>query len=226
MRKAMLSLRDLQLQAFMSRYIPFCLRTDFDKELNKAEVLATDLLDEFEELPDRIRKNLTVLIFGVDQFVRFGIEQGILDENDDLTDGLAEAVTAVKNALCGEDGVTKVALDHMIHHLATMAETQRLVYGRDYVVRETYGDIAIRFDSCFAEFRKFHRETQLDGEILNAQAYRKQIKENHEREGYVTHTSERAWFDSEQKRGVIILKERAKDFGMDLEGFFGNDKED
>ena len=206
-----------------SGIIPFALRTNFEKELNKAEVLATDLLDGFEELPDRIRKNLTVMIFGVNQFVRFGIEQGILDENDDLTDGLAEAVTAVKNALCGEDGVTKVALDHMIHHLATMAETQRLVYGRDYVVRETYGDIAIRFDSCFAEFRKFHRETQLDGEILNAQAYRKQIKENHEREGYVTNTSTPVQFDKVLKRAVVIDRDRADKLNIDLEGFSGNE---
>ena len=206
-----------------SGIIPFALRTNFEKELNKAEVLATDLLDGFEELPDRIRKNLTVMIFGVNQFVRFGIEQGILDENDDLTDGLAEAVTAVKNALCGEDGVTKVALDHMIHHLATMAETQRLVYGRDSVVRETYGDIAIRFDSCFAEFRKFHRETQLDGEILNAQAYRKQIKENRDRGGYITETSALVRFGTTSKRAIIIDAKRAEVLGIDLSGFFSNE---
>jgi hypothetical protein len=162
MRKAYQALRGLPLQAFCGRYIPFCLRSDFDMELNRAEVAAVDLLDGFEELPDRIRKNLTVMIFGFNQFIRFGIEQGILDETDDLTDVLAEAVTAVKNALCGEDGVTKVALDYMIGHLATMAETERLKHGRDYIIRGTYGDIAIRFDSCSAEYRKFARETQLE----------------------------------------------------------------
>ena len=226
MRKAMLSLRDLQLQAFMSRYIPFCLRTDFDKELNKAEVLATDLLDDMNTLPDRVRKNLTVLIFGFSQFIRFGIEQGVVDENDDFTAPLSEAVTTVRNTLCGEDGVTKVALDYMLEHLAVMAETGRLKSERDYVIRETYGDIAIRFDSCFAEFRKFHRETQLDGELLNAQAYRKQMKENCERGGYITHTRDRAQFGKTQKRGVIIDLDRTRDIGMDLDGFFDNEQED
>lgn len=223
MRKAYQALRTLPLQAFCSRFIPFALRTDFEKELNQAEVLGADLLDDMNTLPDRIRNNLTVLIFGFNQFIRFGIEQGIVDEADDLTDVLAEAVTTVKIALCGDDGVTKVALDYMIGHLATMAETKRLVSKRDYVARETSEDITIRFDSCFAEFRKFHRETQMDSEILNAQAYRKQMKENRERGGYITETSALVKFGTIPKRAIIIDAKRAEVFGLDLSGFFGNE---
>ena len=220
MRKAMLLLQGLPLQAFMSRYIPFCLHIDFDKELNTAEVLAADLLDDMNVLPDRIRKNLTVMIFGFNQFIRFGIEQGIVDENDDLTNTLSETVTIVRNALCGEDSITKVALDYMVEHLAVMAETRRLNYEQDYVIRETCGDIAIRFSSCLAEFRKYHRETQLDGELLNAQAYHKQIKENHERGGYITETQAVVKFGTQAKRAVVIDNERAAELKMDFSVFF------
>lgn len=225
MRKAYQTLRGLPLQAFMGRFIPFALRTDFDKELTQAEVLAADLLD-LEALPDRIRKNLTVMIFGFNQFIRFGIEQGILDESEDWTPLLKEALCTVRDAVCGSDGVTKVALDYFIEHLAVMAETERLKHGRDYVIRETYQDIAIRFDACFAEYRKFHRETQLDGELLNAPAYRRQMRENQQRGGYIVDTSTSVKYEGINKRSVIIDPARADN--MDWSGFFGagEDKDD
>ena len=120
----------------MSRYIPFCLSTDFDKELNRAEVLTTDLIPGFDDIADRIRKNLVVMTFGFNQFMRFGKEFDI--DCGDLTPALAEALTTAKNAVCGEDGITRDALDDMLGHLATMAETGRLVNGRDYIIRESY----------------------------------------------------------------------------------------
>ena len=154
----------------MSRFIPFSLNTNFDSELNKAEVWAADLLD-LDTLPDCVRKNLTVMIFGFSQFIRFGVEQGILsnEQVSDMEEAVRGATHAVKNVLVGEDGVTKVALDYMVEHLAVMAETGRLKDGQGYKVR-AHGDIVIRLDACLAEYRKFHRETQLDGELLDAKA--------------------------------------------------------
>ena len=80
-----------------------------------------------------------------------------------------------------------MALDYLLEHLAVMAETERLKRDVHYTFRDQ--DIAIRLDSCLAEFRRFHRETQLDGEILDQGAYQKQIRENQERNGYVLATS-------------------------------------
>ena len=224
MRKAEKTLHELPLQAFCTQYVPFTLRTDFFAEKAKAESTTRQLID-VDSLPDRVYKNLIVMVFGFQQFVRFGVEQGVLSEKDNPLPLLAEAVYAVRNAVCGEDGVTRVALDYMIEHLAVMAETGRLKHGRDYVIRETHNDVAIRFDSCFAEFRKYVRETQLDGEILNAQAYRKQIKENYDRKGYITETSTNVKFGKSQKRAVVIHPERALAMRMDLTGFLGNDEE-
>ena len=101
MRKAYGAMRGLNLSAFMSRYIPFCLSTDFDKELNRAEVLTTDLIPGFDDIADRIRKNLVVMTFGFNQFMRFGKEFDI--DCGDLTPALAEALIAAKNTVCGED---------------------------------------------------------------------------------------------------------------------------
>ena len=111
------------------------------------------------------------MIFGFMQFVRFGQAHGILsnEQVSDMDDTVADAVNTVKNLLVGEDGVTKVALDYMVEHLAVMAETGRLKDGQGYKVR-AHGDIVIRLDACLAEYRKFHRETQLDGELLDAKA--------------------------------------------------------
>jgi hypothetical protein len=221
MRKAYGAMRGLNLSAFMSRYIPFCLSTDFDKELNRAEVLTTDLIPGFDDIADRIRKNLVVMTFGFNQFMRFGKEFDI--DCGDLTPALAEALTTAKNAVCGEDGITRDALDYMLEHFAVMAETRRLVNGRDYVIRESYGDIALRFNSCFAEFRKYHRETQLDGEMLNAPAYKGLLKENQERGGYVEGTNINVKFKGSQKKAVIIAPELSDSLGIDLSGFFGNE---
>lgn len=186
--------------------------------------MAADLLD-LDALPDRIRKNLTVMIFGFSQFMRFGIKHGCVDETEDWTDSLKNPASTVKTTLCGEDGVTKVSLDYLVQHLATMAETGRLKLGQDYVIRETYNDIAIRFDSCFAEYRKYHRETQLDGELLNAQAYRRQIKENYDRGGYIQETNVAVKFRGTNKKALIIKPTPAESPGIDTEGFFGNEED-
>ena len=85
--------------------------------------------------------------------------------------------------------------------------------------------MTIRLDSCLAEYRRFHRETQLDGELLDKGAYQKQIRENQERNGYVLATSQAVRFSdlASLKRAVIIDPERAEDVGLDLSGFIVED---
>ena len=85
--------------------------------------------------------------------------------------------------------------------------------------------MTIRLDSCLAEYRRFHRETQLDGELLDKGAYQKRIRENQERNGYVLATSQAVRFSdlASLKRAVIIDPERAEDVGLDLSGFIVED---
>ena len=63
-------------------------------------------------------------------------------------------------------------------------------------------------------------------ELLDNAAYRKQIRENLEREGYITASSELVRFTddggSQAKRAVIINIEQAEEAGLDLSGFISS----
>ena len=135
-----------------------------------------------------------------------------------------QGITAVKELVCGQQGVTKLALDYMIEHLATMAETGKLQSGIHYKFQK--GEVAIRLAPCLAEFRRYHRDTQLGGELLDGNAYRKQVRENLEREGYITAGSELVRFThdggSQAKRAVIVNIEQAEEAGLDLSGFISD----
>jgi hypothetical protein len=222
MREAYHQIRNLPLSAFMSRYIPFALGVDVLAELARAEALAAELVPRFNEAPDRVRKNLTVATFGFNQFLAFGQTFDIHCE--DFTSVLGKALNTALEAVCGVDGVTTDALDLMIKHLAIMAETGRLTYGTHYVVRDTYQDIALRFNACFAEFRKYYRETQLDTELLNEEGYQILLKENHARKGYITERNRNVKFRGDQQKAVIVSPILAEAVNLDLSGFFGNEE--
>jgi hypothetical protein len=223
MRQAYATLRSLPLQAFIAGYVPFVLQTDINQQLTLAKQTLSEFLGT-EEVPDRVNNNLTIMIFGFNQFIRFGQQQGILSSQDDFLPYLQEGITAVKELVCGQEGVTKLALDYLLEHLATMAEIGKLQAGIHYKFQQ--GEVAMRLLPCLAEFRRFHKETQLQSELLDNAAYRKQIRENLEREGYITASSELVRFTddggSQAKRAVIINIEQAEEAGLDLSGFISS----
>ena len=222
MMKAYQQMSNLNLSAFMGKYIPFCLSADFESELIAAEALLADFIPH--PLPIRVEKNLVAMVLGLTLFLKF-VERYDQEVNDTwFESGLSQSIAQVSEAVIEADGVTRVALDHLIQELATMAETGRLQVGVHYKIREIEGDLAIRLGASLSEYRRYHRETQLDTELLNDKAYRQQIKENHDREGYVTHTSMSVNLsgrvgEREQRRCVVICFDRAKGFGLDLDGF-------
>ena len=224
MRQAYTTLRALPLQAFMTGYIPFVLQTDVEQELIVAQQMLTELLGS-EQLPDRVNNNLTIMVFGFKQFMRFCAQKGVSDI--DYRPVLRDGIEAVKGIVCGQQGVTKLALDYLLEHLATMAETGKLQYGIHYKFDQH--QVSIRLRSCLAEFRRYHRETQLDGELLDEAAYRKQIRENMERKSYITDSSDSVRFshqeESHVKRAVQINLEQAEAAGLDLSGFIGSDSD-
>tara|TARA_B100000959_G_C14685851_1_gene502610 strand:- start:298 stop:642 length:345 start_codon:yes stop_codon:yes gene_type:complete len=111
-----------------------------------------------------------------------------------------------------------------VGNLAVMAEIGKLQAGIHYKFQQ--GEVAMRLLPCLAEFRRFHKETQLQSELLDNAAYRKQIRENLEREGYITASSELVRFTddggSQAKRAVIINIEQAEEAGLDLSGFISS----
>lgn len=223
-KSALARLQALELQGFCDRYIPFVLATDFETELARAEEETARILGD-KELPERVRRNLVVMVFGIQQFCRFG--EGLeldLDDFDAVSLHLLDsmwlpgAIERMVEAVCGEDGITKTALDYLLEQLSVMAETGRLSYGVHYTIKADE-DLAIRLDSCLAEFRRFARETQLDTEVLNTQAYKQQIRENQDRGGYVRETSQVVRMGSNNLRCVLIDVVKAREAGLDLSGF-------
>ena len=225
MRQSYATLQALPLNAFIWPYISFVLATDVSAQLKETELMAVDLLGG-EDLPDRVCNNLKVMIFGFRQFIRFGQQQGILDPAESYEAVLEPALVAVKNAVCHPQGVTRLALDYLVDNLAVIAEMGRLESGIHYLTHQEQDQerVAIRLDVCLAEYRRFHRETQLTGELLDRSAYQKQLRENQERGGYVVDISRLVNFselvDGKRKRAVLIDRQQAEGMGLDLSGFW------
>ena len=225
MRQAYTKLQSLPLNAFIWPYTSFVLSTDVSAQLRATELMAVDLLGG-EDLPDRVCNNLKMLPFGFNQFIRFGQQQGVLDPAQSYEAVLEPALVAVRNAVCHPQGVTRLALDYLVDNLAIMAEMGRLESGIHYLTHQEQDQerVAIRLDVCLAEYRRFHRETQLTGELLDRSAYQKQLRENQERGGYVVDISRLVNFselvDGKRKRAVLIDRQQAEGMGLDLSGFW------
>jgi hypothetical protein len=124
----------------------------------------------------------------------------------------------VLEQVCTPEGSTRTALDELVQHLATLAEMGRLAKGQHYTTTADK-QLALRLDLCLAEFRRYVRETMLEGEVLTKAAYQRQLRENKETKGYVQETSGLAHFAGDRKRAVLIDLARAEQAGLDLGGF-------
>jgi len=117
-----------------------------------------------------------------------------------------------------------LAVDDLVENLAVMAVMERLQSGIHYLTHQEQERVATRLDVCLAEYRCFHRDTQLSGELLDRTAYQKQLRENRERAGYVVDISRLVNFselvDGKRKRAVLIDRQQAEGMGLDLSGFW------
>jgi hypothetical protein len=202
------------LSAFAPSYIQWTSRRDFAEDFAKAQRVFDDAISP-RTLPERVHHNLLVVVFGLMEFEAFGQTYG-LDVPDQLDDkALLDPVT---EQLCSAEGLTRTAVDDLLEHLSTLAEMGRL--NREQHYAWTPDDaLALRLDLCLAEFRKYVRETVLDGEVLNRVAYLRQLRENERAQGYVKGTSELAYFGKDRKRAVLIDRRHAEQTGLDLGGF-------
>ena len=216
-RAAFELVRELPLAAFCNRFVPFIMDVDFDTEMQLAEDLVKNVLSNSPVESDRIFKNLSTIVFGFNQFVKF-TEQ--VTENDIDLKIIQPVVSTLKDRLCGPAGQgSKVALDQMIHHLSILAERDQLVANQDYVYQPSTETIAIRLDSCLSAFRRHARETQLPIEILEIDSYKRQLKESKSRNGYVVDESRPVRFGEVSKRAVVLDVVGLENTGIDPKGF-------
>jgi hypothetical protein len=216
-RKAYWELVKLPLHAFASLYIEWSLRQDFAQQWIAAEDALAESVDC--EMPERIRDSLRVIAFGLRQFEQFGQAYRLpIPEQLDLS----AIFKGILDQLVNADGRARVGLDVLLEHLAAMAEMGRLKSGQHYVVKPTDGQLAIRLDSCLAEYRRYAKDTASDDEVLSKESYLRQLRENHESKGYVVQVSGRAYFGEDQLRAVLISLFQAEASGIDLGGFTRN----
>jgi hypothetical protein len=212
--EAYATLTKLSLSDFAPLYIRWTLQRDFAQDFAKAQQVFYEVMKE-HLLPDRVRHNAMVVIFGLCQFEAFG--QAYALEVPEQLDYKA-ILDPMLEQLCNAEGMTRTAVDDLLEHLSTLAEMGRLNRQQHYTWTPDEA-IALRLDLCLAEFRKYARETLLDGEVLNRAAYLRQLRENQRAKGYVKGTSELAYFGQERKRAVLIDPAQAEHTGLDLGGF-------
>jgi hypothetical protein len=140
-------------------------------------------------LPELVRDNLLVVLFGLCQFEAFGYDHGLpVPEQLDFKVILDPVIKQV----CGLDGTTRSAIDRLLEHLATMVELGKLRFDV-HVAKTPEGWLALRLDPCLAEFRRFVRETALTCEVLDKPAYLEQLRQNLATKGYVSGCATAAW---------------------------------
>jgi hypothetical protein len=212
-RKAYWELVKLPLHAFAGMFVEWSLLQDFAKAWKMANQALTNNFKR--EIPERIMDSLRVVSFGLRQFEQFGLDQG-LPVPDELD--VSAIFTGIVDQLVNADGRSRIGLDALLEHLSTMAEMGRIKGGTHYTMTGD-GRLALRLDSCLAEYRRYAKETASDDEVLNKESYERQLRENRDANGYVLGTSERAYFGQDRLRVVMISIERAETSGIDLGGF-------
>jgi hypothetical protein len=142
-----------------------------------------------------------------------------LDNFDEL---MKSAIINIVDTLCGDGGARgKLAVETMLEQLSIMAETERLTHGVHYVVNQSDGgqdQIYLRLSACLAEFRRFVRETNFNGEVLSDAAYQRQLRELNQEGRLVCDTSKptKGWKSGKAQRAVVLFAEEEE---IDLSGF-------
>ncbi len=184
-------LRSLKLNGFTPSYIAWSLSVDPMQVWSNAEKRATSAVNAVKgtrDVPVRLVENLSIMMVGLELYEAYGEHIGL--SKDELGFGekdVHQAVTHMLDDLLeGESGV-KSGLDQFIEMLSVLARTGQIKEGIHYAYRDTAPDkLYIHFRSCHSAFLEHVRRTGYDGEVLDHNAIRRQMRESFQRGGYVT----------------------------------------
>jgi transcriptional regulator with XRE-family HTH domain len=216
-RELFYQLNETNWEGFFVRYLRYCLSLDFKSALDDARGSVLYYLQDRPVASDRIFDNLVCCQFGMERFIEFLSLS--LDNFDEL---MKSAIINIVDTLCGDGGArSKLAVETMLEQLSIMAETERLTHGVHYVVNQSDGgqdQIYLRLSACLAEFRRFVRETNFNGEVLSDAAYQRQLRELNQEGRLVCDTSKptKGWKSGKAQRAVVLFAEEEE---IDLSGF-------
>ncbi|MBL0061264.1 MAG: hypothetical protein IPP40_07215 [bacterium] len=218
-------LKGLDLQAFMTRYIPFCLGEDVNVRLQDAEATAKLALAGKSVAP-RIQNNITAMVLGLTLMQDFAVLHGIdLSNQVDLQKAIDAQIEEITGA---GNGQVKLAVDMMLEQLAIMAERDLAKKNVDFAfakVRDldsakTY--LAIHLKTAVQTFKANAYRIGYDGELLDDAAYLKQLK-TRDYQKMINHPTRFKSYaygqDATIKKCVIIDLEEATKLGLELVRF-------
>lgn len=228
--KSVLSLKDSKYKAAMTAIvkatpnrlafsiIKFMLNIekDVEKNLKKASKIIDECLGD-RVVPERIRKNLTVMALGIIHYQEYANSLGVKLPQINLK---PTVVKMLNKQLLGSNGETvKDSFDSFLETLSTLVINGKIHYGDHYVVTDD-GMLAIHFSSCHAIFSEYCKRAGFSSEALNVKALKRQIEANFERKGYVKCADQRTYFKpGRDRRRAVIIDPQAMREQLEVDGF-------
>lgn len=212
-------LSDLELEAFAEPYYKWCCRQDFAALFHDAEEVAQAYFKKLSSKLSRVKRNLTVMIFGILAFRKFASDNGLGLPSTDLTTTFNEVLAQVNTF--GDKPMC--AFDQFIQQLAIMPSRRMLERGVHYDYDED--NLYIHLASCVSAFREFARVTNYPDEVHRAIDYRRQAEENKQGGGYITELDhlrrlkEKSEIDMNIRRCIVINKSIVSSL-LDVSGLF------
>jgi hypothetical protein len=212
-------IKALELEAFMPRYISYCLGQNIRALYNSSQKI---VVKEFENtfIAPRIVNNLSVMITGLELLIGFAkkyqIEIPIVDYKELLNYQLKE-ITGSNN------GSVKSAVDQLIEELAIMAEKGEMNNYYDYKRVKTSNSIkalAIRFNKIFPDFIVYAKKTNYEGDLLDKSSYLKMFDDCE----YVLNKNLAVKIHGKAHRCLVIDIEKVKQKGINIDGLLASDE--
>ena len=215
MQNSFHNLKQLQLESFMNNYIPFILRQDVKKLLDKSKNEIDKKFQGYSIAP-RVISNLSIMYGGYLLFRRFAEENSITVQPIDMDKVLEFQLSEITGSNTGQ---VESAVDQLIEGFATMvAGGFDISESYDYkkmTDRDGVEGIAINLKVFMPKFKEWARKTSYEIEILDHKSYSKLFDDTN----YIKSKDKTVNFRGTPKRCLFIDIDKAEKAGVDLEGF-------
>ena len=217
MQRAFRIINELPLEGFMPEYITYCLNQNIPEILSAASEFIKHHFRNIIVAP-RIINNLSVMILGLELFRGFAHAKKLIVPEinyPDIIDEQLEEITGAKN------GMVRSAVDQLIEELSIMAESSVITPG-DYKFIKIGSErsmLAINFKKIFRDFKTHAKRTNFEGDLLDEMSYNKLFDSCE----YVHDKNRTVKFGRKSVRCLVIDIDKAREFGISLDGFAGED---
>src|ERR1051326_649801 len=232
---------NLPLEAFMPRYIQFCLQLDIRKMFDAAKHVVEQQFISTTVAP-RIVDNLAVMVLGIELFKQYGAKHGVAVPEINIA---AVLKYQLKEITGSDSGFVQSAVDQLINELSVIALKGKPIVesmskdpisghpfiatrdpnGYDCILRKdqdyrilwigNVNVLAINFTKIFPDFKKYAKQTGYEGDLLDKESYGRLFSEC----PYIYKTDYPVKINDKTVRSLCVDIRRAREAGINLEGF-------